>query len=304
MPPLLFNMGAADDLVDGIAGHLGAEQGTVALRSFPDGESYLRFETDCAHRQVALVCSLDLPNTKTVPLLLASGILRDLGAESVGLIAPYLAYMRQDKAFRDGEGVTARHYAGLLSAHFDWLVTVDPHLHRIAALSEIYTIPNRVVHAAPLLADWVTRNVPNPILIGPDSESRQWVSAVAERSGAPCLVLEKERMGDRRVRVSVPDVEIVADRVPVFVDDIVSTGQTLLAGVEHLVGLGTQAPICIAVHGVFADGAAEALRDAGAAAVLTCNTISHPSNGIDVSQLVAAAVSELVPSPASGGVGD
>jgi ribose-phosphate pyrophosphokinase len=103
--------------------------------------------------------------------------------------------------------------------------------------------------------------------------------------------------------VSLPDVEIVNDRVPVFVDDIVSTGQTLLAGVEHLVGLETRAPICIAVHGVFADGAAEALRDAGAAAVVTCNTISHPSNGIDMSQLVAAAVSELLPSPASGGVG-
>jgi ribose-phosphate pyrophosphokinase len=108
MQPLLFNMGAADDLFGGIIRHLGAEQGTVTRRSFPDGESYLRFETDCAHRQVALVCSLDQPNTKTVPLLLASGVLRDLGAESVGLIAPYLAYMRQDKAFRDGEGVTAR----------------------------------------------------------------------------------------------------------------------------------------------------------------------------------------------------
>lgn len=299
MEPLLFNLNAADDLFDGVSDCLGGEPGRMTLRDFPDGESYLRFETDCAHRHVALLCSLDRPNARTIPLLLASGILRDLGAESVGLIAPYLPYMRQDKVFHDGEGITARHYANLISTHFDWLVTVDPHLHRIAALDEIVAIPNRVVQSAPLLADWVVRNVNKAILIGPDSESRQWVSAVAGAAQAPFLILEKERLGDRQVRLSEHDAEIAADQVPVLIDDIVSTGRTLLATVEHLVGIGAAAPICIAVHGVFADSVTRELGDAGAARLVTCNTIAHPTNRIDVSALIGAAAGELMRSVAS-----
>ena len=293
MKPLMFNLNAADDLYDGICSSLDAERGRMTQRAFPDGESYLRFETDCAHRHVILLCSLDQPNVRTVPLLLASAILRDLGAEGVGLIAPYLAYMRQDSVFKDGEGVTASHYANLLSTHFDWLVTVDPHLHRINSLDDVVSIPNRVVHAAPLLANWLVRNVQNAFVVGPDSESRQWVSAVADAADIPSLVLQKTRLGDRRVRLSQPRSAFPAGRVPVLVDDIISTGRTMLATVEHLLQLGTAPPVCMAVHGIFADQADQALAKAGAATVVTCNTVSHPSNGIDVSPLIGTAVREL-----------
>src|SRR6266508_3440828 len=83
---------------------------------------------------------------------------------------PYLAYMRQDRRFKPGEAVTSRQVAQLLSKAFDWLVTVDPHLHRYGALGEIYTIPTRIIHAAPLSYDGVKQNVPDPLIIGPDSD--------------------------------------------------------------------------------------------------------------------------------------
>ena len=176
--------------------------GQLELHAFPDGETYLRFITDLSGRALVMVCTLDRPNEKTLPLLFAAATARELGAAKVGLVAPYLAYMRQDRRFKPGEAVTSREVARLLSDAFDWLVTVDPHLHRYGSLAEIYRIPTRVVHAAPLISQWIRGTCPNPLIIGPDTESEQWVSAVAKDASAPYSVLQKVRRGDREVEIS------------------------------------------------------------------------------------------------------
>ena len=132
------------------------------------------------------------------------------------------------------------------------------------------------------------------MLIGPDGESEQWVADVASRVNAPYLILEKVRSGDRSVRVSIPQLEGYRTCVPVLIDDIISTGHTLVATIEHLAATAMPAPVCVAVHGVFADDAIDVLRKAGAEEVVTCNTIAHESNAIDVSGLIAdAAALEL-----------
>lgn len=264
--------------------------GALTLRRFPDGESYVRIDTPPRGQSVAIVCALDRPDDKVLPLLFLAATARDLGATSVGLVAPYLSYMRQDRRFVDGEGVTSTYFAEVVSRAVDWLVTVDPHLHRRSSLGEIYRIPTHIVHAAPRLAAWVRTAVRRPLLIGPDSESVQWVSAVAEAAGAPFIVLQKTRHGDRDVTVSVPDLERWRDHTPVLIDDIVSTARTMIEAVSHLRRATFTGTVCVAVHGVFADGAYDALRNAGAEQVVTCNTIPHPSNAIDLSDDMAAAV--------------
>ena len=270
-----------------------ARVGAFTLRRFPDGESYVRIETPPKAKSVAIVCALDRPDDKVLPLLFLAATARDLGATSVGLVAPYLAYMRQDRRFIDGEGVTSTYFAEMLSRAVDWLVTVDPHLHRRSSLGEIYRIPTHVVHAAPHLAAWIRTAVRRPLLIGPDSESAQWVTAVAEAAGAPFIVLQKKRHGDRDVTVSMPDVERWRDHTPVLIDDIVSTARTMIETVSHLRRAAFTGTLCVAVHGVFADGAYDALRKAGAEQIVTCNTIPHPSNAIDLSDDLAAAVASI-----------
>ena len=185
----------------------------------------------------------------------------------------------------------AQAFARLLSTACDGLATVDPHLHRRSCLGEIYAVPTRIAHAASAVAAWIAAKVDAPLLIGPDEESGQWVSAVAEAAGAPFTVLEKVRRGDREVEVSVPEVERHRGRTPVLVDDIVSTGRTMVETARHLERLGLGRPVCVGVHAVFAEGAWEALREV-AARVVTCNTVLHPSNAIDVSGLVAGALGE------------
>ena len=283
----------AGTLAAALARGLGCRFSPAALHVFPDTETSVRIAPDAAADRVLVVASLDHPNTKILPLLFLARTLRDYGAKSVALVAPYLAYMRQDRRFADGEGISARYFAGLLSAYFDGLVTVDPHLHRISSLDEIYTMPTRVVHAAPAVADWIARCVERPLLVGPDRESAQWVADLAQRAGCPFIVLEKKRRGDRRVEVSVPDVQRWLRHTPVLFDDIIATGRTMLETVVQLQKAGLPAPVCIAVHGLFADACDRLLLQAGAARVVTTNSVRHGTNDIDVTPLLVEALHDL-----------
>jgi ribose-phosphate pyrophosphokinase len=291
--PLIVALPGNETMAGKLAVTLGADLGKLETRSFPDGETYLRFVTDLAGRTVVLVCTLDRPDPKFLRLALAAAAARDLGAARVGLIAPYLAYMRQDKSFHPGEAVTSVAFARLLSAGIDWLVTVDPHLHRYRNLDAIYSVPSRVTHAAPLLAAWIRSNVERPLLIGPDIESEQWVSAVAGVADAPYRVLRKERRGDRDVAISVADLDLFADRIPVLVDDIVSTGRTMIETVLHLREQQLPPAVCIAVHALFSEESYSKLKEV-VSAVVTTNAVPHASNAIDVAPIIAETIGGLI----------
>ncbi len=285
--PLVFALPGNEAGASALRERLPGDLGSLEVRRFPDDETYLRVVSDVDGRRTILVCTLRSPDDKFLPLVYAASTLRDLGAAEVGLVAPYLAYMRQDRRFKEGEAVTSETFARALSPWIDWLVTVDPHLHRHASLSEIYSVPARVVHAAPLIADWITHNVANPVLVGPDSESEQWVAEVAAGAGAPFVVLEKTRHGDRDVTVTLPDVHAWRGHTPVLVDDIISTAGTMIETIGHLRALGLATPVCVGVHGVFAADAYEALSDAGASEIVTANTIDGPASRIDVYGAIA-----------------
>lgn len=290
MKQLLFALPGNEKLTDSLAAILGADRGQAEIRPFPDGETYIRILSEVKGRHVVLVCTLHHPDEKLLPLYLLAQTLRELGAQHICLVAPYLAYMRQDKQFKSGEGITSRYFAKLISSIADSLFTIDPHLHRFHGLQELYTIPALALHAAPLLADWVKQHVPKPILIGPDEESMQWVSEVAGLAEVPSLVLQKTRLGDKHVEVSQPDLVQYKDHTPVLVDDIISTARTMIETIQQLKKLTSIRPVCVGVHAVFAAGAYEALQSAGAAKVVTCNTIIHPSNAIPVDAILAEAI--------------
>jgi ribose-phosphate pyrophosphokinase len=277
-----------ETLARGLAHALGLVPSVLSVHRFPDGESLVRVDSDVADRDVALVCTLRGPDALFLPLAFASQALRDGGARSVGLVAPYLAYMRQDRRFHPGEALTSVRFATLLGEVFDWLVTIDPHLHRYKTLADLYRIPATALHAGPLLAEFV-RGVDRPLLIGPDVESEQWVADVARQVDAPFLVLEKTRLGDRDVRIRVPALTTHADRTPVLVDDIISSARTMLTALRGWPA-GARRPVCLGIHAVFAAGAHDELAAAAPAAIATTNTIPHPTNRIDVVPLLQAEV--------------
>jgi ribose-phosphate pyrophosphokinase len=286
----VMSMPGAADCAERVARKLGAPSCRLQSRRFPDGEIYLRVADDVAGCDVAVVAQLRDPDPQIPGLLFLADTLRELGAASVGLVAPYLPYMRQDTRFLPGEAITSRSFARLLSVAFDWLVTVDPHLHRHAAMEAIYRIPVAVVPSAPAIAAWVQTRVGRPHLIGPDEESAQWVSQVAALVGCRYSVMRKQRLGDREVVLELPDLQALRGHTPVLIDDIIASAHTMATAVRRLCALGFAAPVCVGVHAVFAGDAARLLESAGAARVVSCNTLLHPSNGIDVTGALAEAV--------------
>lgn len=290
MKTILFSFPGNELLTQKLSEKSGFSIGELEIRIFPDGESYVKIISDVKDSRSVLICSLDRPDTKLLPLYFVSKTLKELGAARVELVAPYLAYMRQDKRFLTGEAVTSDAFAALLSGFVDRLVTVDPHLHRHHSLAEIYTIPTCLVHAAEVISQWIKNNIQTPLLIGPDEESHQWVEVVAKTAGAPFEVLRKVRKGDRDVEVSIPDVDRYRNHIPVLVDDIISTAHTMIETVKHLNQLGMKPPVCIGVHPVFAGDAYAELNAAGAGQIISCNTIVHPSNKIDLTHQLSIAL--------------
>lgn len=275
-----------EELTDALIQKENAEKGSVEMRQFPDGESYVRILSNVKDKQVVLVCTLHQPDTKFLALYFLSKTAKELGAKSICLVAPYLSYMRQDTVFNTGEGITSAYFAHLISGFADSLITIDPHLHRRKSLSEIYSIPAKVAHAANHISAWIKNNIVTPILIGPDGESEQWVSEVAKNANAPYIILTKIRRGDRDVEVSIPHFDTYKNHIPVLVDDIISTGRTMIETIGHLKTAGMKPPVCIGVHAVFAENSFQEIKDSGAKEIITCNTIPHESNQIDISDLL------------------
>lgn len=273
-----------------VAHQLNVPLGDYVFRCFPDNETYLKIESDVQDKTIIIIDSLDNPNHKILPLLFLSKLLKELGAKSLIFVAPYLCYLRQDKRFNSGEGISSLYFAELLSGYFDGLITIDPHLHRYHNLNEIYSIPTEVIHSSSVVSRWIIDHVANPILVGPDSESEQWVNALSKQIGIPCVILEKHRRGDEVVEVKVPNIANYQNAKPILIDDIISTGQTMLETIKQLKALLMPPPICIGTHAIFANDAYQQLLKANTDKIITCNTITHPSNLIDVSPLITKSL--------------
>jgi ribose-phosphate pyrophosphokinase len=272
-----------------LAAALGCAWRPIGRHRFPDGESRLRLPPALPPR-VALLCGLQQPNARLAELLLAAAGARDLGARHLTLVCPYLAYMRQDAAFRPGEVVSQRHVGRALASWFDAVLTVDPHLHRIASLDEV--MPGcraRVISAAPMLGAWAARRARRPILLGPDAESLPWVRAAAAAHGLEAASCRKQRRGDRAVHVALPALDF-GGREVVLIDDVASTGRTLAAAALALRARGAAAVDVAVTHALFVGDAGAVLQRAGIRRVASSDTVPHPSNAVSVLPLLAAAL--------------
>ncbi len=293
MSGIVFNLFGCSQYNESVFKSLGFALGDCQIHDFPDGESLIRINTNVKDQVVIFSADLYNPNAKLLPLVLAVETVKALGAKSVHLLTPYLPYMRQDKQFHSNEGITSHYFAKLLSQYIDSLLTVEPHLHRIKSLSEIYRIPAMALKAHQPIANWLMNRIKKPLLIGPDRESEQWVVSIAKLINAPHVIFDKVRQGDHHVEINTPDLKDFAGFEPVIIDDVISTGQTMIKVMKYLQQNHFQKLTCLGVHALFVDDAYENLKSQGANMVVTCNTRLHPSNQIDMSHVIIESMKKL-----------
>lgn len=273
-----------------IAKKLRAQHSFLATDMFPDDELNIRFNANLKNKTVILVQSFYKNISDCiVEVIFAAKTARELGAKKIILAAPYFPYMRQDKRFHKGEAVSQHIIAGLIDKYFDAVYLMDPHLHRKNKLESIFKIKSRKLTANTLIADYIKKHIKNPVIIGPDEESYKWAKNVAEILGVESRIMKKKRYSPYHVEVKLNKKIDLKNKTIVIVDDIVSTGHTILETTNKLRKLGAKKIYCICVHGIFANNALAKLRKAGIK-VISTNTIPSKVAKIDVSKIIARSL--------------
>ena len=269
-----------------IAKMLGKKHSALLVDKFPDDELRIRFNSDLKKKTVILVQSFYKNISDCIiEVILAAKTASELGAKKIILAAPYFPYMRQDKRFHKGESISQGIIAGLIDKYFDGLCMLDPHLHRENKLENVFRIKARKLTANPLIANYIKKHIKNPVIVGPDEESYKWARNVAEMLGAESRILKKKRYSSYDVEVKLDKKIDLRNKNAVIVDDIISTGHTILETANILRKLGAKKIYCICVHGIFANDALNKLKKAKINVVST-NTIPNKVAKIDVSGVI------------------
>jgi len=261
----------------------------VEIHRFPDGESNLKLPVDLP--STLIICrSLNSPNDKLIELYFTVKAAREKGCEHIILVAPYLCYMRQDKAFEPGEVVSQRMVGKFIGSLVDEVITVDPHLHRVKKLDDVIkTKRTTTLSAASLIGNFIALQVSEPLIVGPDEESTQWVKQVAEPHGFDYLIGEKTRYNDRNVDIVLPDLDIERRNI-VLVDDMASTGRTLINVTQQLKGFGVKNIYCAITHALFVENSYNDLLEAGVKEVWSSDSLTHSSNCISLALMISKAI--------------
>lgn len=284
---LITSCGNSPQLAKKIAQKLGAKYSPLTLSQFPDGDLYLKFNTNLKNKTLILVQSFQPhPNTSLLNILFASKTAKSLGAKKVILVAPYLSFMRQDKRFHAGECLSSKVMADLLNHSVDKIITIDPHLHRYKSLKEIFTIPAKKLSVNPLIAEYIKTHFQNEIIIGPDWESYQWAREIAQHIHVHAAILKKIRFTARKVKVKMLEPISIKGKNVVIIDDIISTGHTVAEAAKQAKKLGAQSVSALCIHGLFVENALKKLKAAGIKNLISTNTVEHSTNKIDVSDLL------------------
>ncbi|MFZ4604737.1 MAG: ribose-phosphate diphosphokinase [Caulobacter sp.] len=276
-----------------LAAALGVASAIVEVKTFPDGETLPTVPVTRA-AMVIVYRALNQPNTRLVPLLQAADAWRRAGVTRLVLVTPYLGYLRQDMVFAPGQPLSRDLICGWLGGAFDRLVTVQAHLHRTASLTEALGIPATNIDIGGDLAALVAAGE-RPLIVGPDSESRPWVQAAAMTLGTDWTAFDKQRLGDREVRLTLDDATPVAGRATLLLDDICSSGGTLAQAIHHLLQAGAASVDVAVAHALFDAEALDRLREAGARRIVSSDSIPHLTNALDLTGRLADALRSEIP---------
>lgn len=274
-----------------LAARLGVPFHEIAVHAFPDGE--IRVTVGPASDTTIVYASLDRPNDKLVALMFAADALRRGGARRLVLVAPYLCYMRQDTVFHAGEAISQKVIGALLARCFDRVVTVDAHLHRTPDIAAVFPgIQSDNLSAMPTIADALctTGLDPATVVAGPDTESLTWVSDLAGRLGLSFSVARKSRRGDRSVAIEFPDRVRIAGRPALIVDDIVSSGGTIIACAKALTAAGATAIDVVVTHALFSGAACDGMAASGIRSIRSTQSVPHFTNAIALDELFVEAL--------------
>ncbi|AIU69028.1 ribose-phosphate pyrophosphokinase [Thermococcus eurythermalis] len=272
----MFVIGSGGKHLEPELRELGGEIIDVEIKKFPDEEKYVRVLGSGS--EATVVSSTFAPqDEKIVELLLIGDALREKGFTKLRAVVPYFAYSRQDRVTKDGEPVSVRAIMKALGIYYDELYIFD--LHNPETLKYF---PGKGVNVSParVIAGYFREKLGEGIVLAPDKGARERARAVAEELGLEYSHFEKRRISPTEVEMRPVDIDVKGKNV-LIVDDIISTGGTMIRAANLLREMGAGKVFVAATHGVFAEGAIERVGGAVDELAVT-NTIPTPVSKISV----------------------
>jgi len=279
---IIFSGSSCVSLGRKIAEGKGLRMGEAKIERFPDGEVYLRLVTPVKGEECVLVQST-LGNSSLVELLLFLDMLRDQGASKVHAIIPYFGYARQDKTFNSGEALSAKTILKMLLSLSDSVTTVNCHFLDREGVFKYHDMELKNLDAFLLLAKYFKEHLKCPMLIAPDKGSLQYAKNAAEIIGCEFDFLQKKRLSGEKVEIQIKDLD-VKGKDTLILDDMISTGGTIIEAAKLLRSQGASSVNAGCVHGVFSQATQKV---ASAVDLLVCtDTIERDISKVSVAELI------------------
>jgi ribose-phosphate pyrophosphokinase len=299
MTAMLLAGSANRPLAGAIAGELGVPLAACEIAAFPDGEFHVAVRDSVRDADVYLVQPTSPPVERhLLELLLLADACRRAGAHRISAVIPYFGYARQDRRAGGREPVAARLIADLIqTGGVQRVIALD--LHN-PAIEGVFAVPLEHLSAVPVLAEAVRAEVStDAVVVAPDLGAAKLADRFAARLNLSVAIVHKVRLGDQTVGVRRITGE-VRDRVPLVVDDMISTAGTIEAAVGAVREAGSKAEaVVVATHGLLVGPAIERLRALGLRRLLLADTVALPADLLlpvrvaSVAPVLAEAIARL-----------
>jgi ribose-phosphate pyrophosphokinase len=293
----IFSGLANNPLAAEIADLLGTGLGDVAIQDAPDTETLVMVNESVRGCDVYVVQPTSAPvNNNLMQLLLIVDALRRASAKRITAVIPYFGYSRQERMAHGREPISAKVVADMLqSVGVNRIILTDIHA---PAMQGFFNIPMETLSAVPLIIDYLKQqDLSNSVIVAPDVGRAKLAEQYAERLGVPLALIHKARESTTTARI-VGMIGDLKGKSPVIIDDIISTGGTILDTVHAVINAGANRGLRLAaVHGLLAGSAPDRLNHDYIEEVILTDTVHVPADKrtpnmtiLPVAQLFAEAI--------------
>ena len=281
---------SSKDLARKISKKLKANLVKSEVKIFPDGESKITLKGKLSKSKTIVVQSIYPPvDSNLIQALSLISKAKEYSTEVI-VVVPYLGYARQDREFLPGEIATMKVLGQLFKgAGASKIIVVD--IHSKIGLKH-FKIKSENLSAIPDLARYFQKiNLKNPLVVSPDQGGKERAKEFADRFGSDFIALKKQR--DRKtgkVQIKTGGLDEVIGRDLILVDDMISTGGSIIKATEFLKKQKCNRVFVTCTHALLMNGAEKKIRKAGVTRIISANTIPGNSSIVDVSSTIAKAI--------------
>ena len=272
---------ASKTVAEDISKELNVPLAEIISKRFPDNEMYIQITDDMANEDIVIV-QTTYPDPNIIELFLLQNAVEESNAKSITVVIPYFGYARQDTKFKEGEPISAKALANLISLSADKVITVDPHKEHIL---DFFSTTALSCTAVPELAKYL-KNKKIDMVLAPDKGALERAKQASKIIDCDFDYMEKKRIDGNTIEIKPKSLDAKNKNVAI-IDDIISTGGTMAKSIKELKKYGAKKVFVSCTHDLFAGEAIKKLTYAGCDEIISTDTIVSKFSKVKIAPCIA-----------------